>query len=123
MASAFRFEPTKAEAPRRPSTRRQQIDWLAGAMLWLVTTAALAFGNDAHHTIGAIADQQLAGTRAAAEVTKLLAPDETLSTAAIWADRAKGYCGPLTPEMHVFVSANPKHHDYHFTDVPFQLDH
>lgn len=35
-------------------------------------------------------------------------------------DCAKGYGGPLTTEMHEFVAANPKHHNYHFTDMPFQ---
>jgi hypothetical protein len=71
-------------------------------------------------TVGAIADRLIANTHAGSEVAALLRPGESLESIAIWADCAKGYCGPLTDEMKVFVQANPKHHDYHFTDVPFQ---
>ncbi len=83
------------------------------------TDFAHAWGNDGHQTVGAIADQLLTAN-AKSEVTKRLLNGETLSTVSIWADCAKGYCGPLTPEMHAFVDANPRHHNYHFTDIPFQ---
>jgi hypothetical protein len=33
------------------------------------------------------------------------------------------YCGPQTSEMADYVNANPKHFEYHYTDVPFQLAH
>ena len=83
---------------------------------------AAAWGNEGHQTVGAIADQLIAGTHAAQEVSALLKPGETLESVSIWADCAKGYCGPLTDEMKEFVAANPKHHDYHFTDLPFQVN-
>jgi S1/P1 Nuclease len=70
-----------------------------------------------------MADTLLAGTHAGQRVQALLLPGETLSTAAIWADCAKGflYCHrSLTPEMQAFVDANPRHHNYHYTDVPFE---
>jgi hypothetical protein len=70
---------------------------------------AWGWGSEGHQTIGAIADTLLAGTPAAQRVQELL-PGETLSTAAIWADCAKGfrYCHrALTPEMQAFVDANP----------------
>ena len=57
--------------------------------LALVAGAAAAFGPTGHHTIGAIADRLIAGTRAAAEVQALLG-GLTLEQAAVWADCAKG---------------------------------
>lgn len=86
----------------------------------LAATQAQAWGNRGHMTVGAMADRLIANSRADTEVAALLQPGESLATVAIWADCAKGYCGPLTDEMKAFVQANPKHHDYHFTDVPFQ---
>jgi hypothetical protein len=79
---------------------------------------ALPWGFDGHETIGAIADRLIPGTNAATQVRSLLLPGETLAGASIWADCAKGYCGPLTPEMNDFINANPRHQNYHFTDVP-----
>src|SRR6266571_5029685 len=67
---------------------------------------AWSWGSEGHQTIGAMADTLLAGTHAGQRVQALLLPGETLSTAAIWADCAKGflYCHrALTPEMQTFV--------------------
>lgn len=83
---------------------------------------AAAWGNDGHRTVGAIADRLIAGKPAAQKVHQILEPGETLESVSIWADCAKGYCGPLTQEMKDFVAANPKHHDYHFTDLPFETN-
>jgi len=80
-----------------------------------------AWGNEGHETVGAMADALIAGSHAEAEVRALLKKKESLSSISVWADCAKGYCGPLTAEMKTFVQANPHHHDYHFTDVPYQL--
>jgi len=33
------------------------------------------------------------------------------------------YCGPQSPEMIAYVQSNPKHSEYHYTDVPFQHAH
>ena len=82
-----------------------------------------AWGHEGHETIGAIADTLLTGTPAAQHLQRILSPGETLATAAVWADCAKGflYCHrALTPEMQAFVDANPRHHNYHYTDVPFE---
>jgi hypothetical protein len=86
--------------------------------------AGSALGWDAagHETVGAIADQLIAGRRAATEVHKLLEPGESLQTIATWADCAKGRCGELTEEMRQFVRRNPHHARYHYTDVPFQAE-
>jgi hypothetical protein len=95
----------------------------AATLAVLTASGALAWGNQGHETIGAMAQVLIAGSHAETEVKALLAGDETLSSVSIWADCAKGYCGPMTEEMTAFVKANPKHHDYHFTDVPFQFPH
>ena len=93
-----------------------------GALLAIEASPARAFGSEGHQTIGAIAEQQLVGSRAEREVKGILLSGETLSSVSIWADCAKGYCGALTDEMKTFVHANPRHHDYHFADVPYQLE-
>jgi hypothetical protein len=85
---------------------------------------ALAWGSDGHRAVGAIADQLIKGSNAQKQVAALLKPGESLESIANWADCVKGnYCGPQTPEMIDYVNANPKHFEYHYTDVPFQLDH
>jgi hypothetical protein len=86
-------------------------------LLTLASFQALGWGNLGHMTFGAMADRLIAGTHAESQVRGLLQPGETLETVSIWADCAKGYCGPLTAEMRAFVAANPQHHDYHYTDL------
>jgi hypothetical protein len=88
----------------------------------LVSMGAHAWGAQGHETVAAMADQLIAGRRAAVEVRKLLKPGETLQSVANWADCAKGYCGELTEELKEFVRRNPHHARYHYTDVPFQAD-
>ena len=85
---------------------------------------ALAWGNDGHRAVGAIADKLLKGTNAQKQMAALLLPGESLESIANWADCVKGtYCGPQTAEMVEYVNGNPKHSVYHYTDVPFQLEH
>ncbi|MFC0133834.1 phospholipase [Massilia eurypsychrophila] len=94
---------------------------LTGAFL---STEALAWGNDGHRAVGAIADKLLKGSNAEKQVAALLLPGESLESISVWADCVKGnWCGPQTPEMVTYVSANPKASVYHYTDVPFQKDH
>lgn len=94
---------------------------LSGAF---VSANALAWGNDGHRAVGAIADKLIKGTNAEKRVKELLQPGESLESVANWPDCVKGnYCGPQSPEMVEYVNANPKHSEYHYTDVPFQLDH
>jgi hypothetical protein len=94
---------------------------LSGAF---VSANALAWGNDGHRAVGAIADKLIKGSNAEKQVKALLQPGESLESVANWPDCVKGnYCGPQTPEMVDYVNANPKHSEYHYTDVPFQLDH
>lgn len=85
---------------------------------------ALAWGNDGHRAVGAIADKLLKGSNAEKKLAALLQPGETLESIANWPDCVKGnYCGPQSQEMVDYVNANPRHSEYHYTDVPFQLDH
>lgn len=81
---------------------------------------ACAWGNVGHIAIGAMADQLIAGTAADRAVHRLLRPGETLASVSVWADCAKGYCGPLTPEMDAFVAEHVHHAEYHYSDIPFQ---
>jgi hypothetical protein len=94
---------------------------LAGAF---ISADALAWGNDGHRAVGAIADKLIKGSNAEKQVAALLLPGESLESISVWADCVKGtWCGPQTPEMVAYVSANPKAGEYHYTDVPFQKEH
>ncbi|MRW91573.1 phospholipase [Duganella sp. FT80W] len=89
-----------------------------------VSFNAHAWGNDGHRAVGAIADQLIKGSNAEKQVQALLLPGESLEKIASWADCVKGtYCGPQTEEMVAYTTANPKHSEYHYTDVPYQLSH
>ncbi|CAN7550440.1 S1/P1 nuclease [Massilia sp. LjRoot122] len=84
---------------------------------------AAAWGRDGHRAVGAIADKLLKGSMAQKQIQALLLPGESLESIANWADCVKGsYCGPQTPEMIDYVNGNPQHSEYHYTDVPFQLE-
>jgi len=85
-----------------------------------ISTAAFAWGAPGHETVGAIADQLIAGRRAQAEVQKLLKPGETLMSVSTWADCAREHCAHLSAEDRQFVRMNPHQAHYHYTDVPFQ---
>jgi hypothetical protein len=87
-----------------------------------VSTNVMAWGNDGHRVVGAIADQLIKGSNAEKQVRALLLPGESLEKVSTWMDCVKGsYCGPQTQEMTEYTAANPKHSEYHYTDVPFQL--
>jgi hypothetical protein len=88
-----------------------------------ISTNALAWGNAGHRVVGSIADKLIKGSNAEKQVQALLQPGESLESIANWADCVKGsYCGPQSPEMVDYVNANPRHSEYHYTDVPFQLN-
>jgi hypothetical protein len=85
---------------------------------------ALAWGNDGHRAVGAIAGKLIKGSNAEKQIAALLLPGETLESITVWADCVKGtFCGPQTPEMIDYVGKNPLHSEYHYTDVPFQKEH
>ncbi len=84
----------------------------------LIPANVFGWGAEAHETIGLLAERQIAGTRAAAEVKKLMRPGETMAVLSTWADRIKRE--GFDPESNEFVLRNPAHPTYHYTDVPFQ---
>jgi hypothetical protein len=86
--------------------------------LFAAVPAALAWGEEGHRTIGAMADILLEGTAAAQHVHQLLG-QESLSDASIWADVVKGQ-RDQTDEMLQFKAANPNHSVSHYTDIPFE---
>jgi hypothetical protein len=64
-------------------------NWLATVLLGLAFNSSThAFGAEGHSTVGAIADQLLAGSNAAAQVNTILG-GLSLQNAAVWADCAK----------------------------------
>jgi hypothetical protein len=92
--------------------------WLTSLFVCASAPAVLAWGNEGHRAIGAMADQLIAGTAAAQHVHQLLG-DETLSAASIWADTVRGQMNQ-TDEMLQFKAANPHHAASHHTDIPFE---
>ena len=84
----------------------------------LVPVTVFGWGAEAHETIALLAERQIAGTRAAAEVRKLLRPGETMAVVSTWADRIKRE--GFDQESNDFVARNPAHATYHYTDIPFQ---
>ena len=76
---------------------RSKIVVAAGIACTLVCQMSHAWGPDGHHTVGALADQLIAGTHAEAQVKTILG-SLTLADAAVWADCAKG----VNPKTFVY---------------------
>ncbi|HWD21243.1 MAG TPA: S1/P1 nuclease [Verrucomicrobiae bacterium] len=96
--------------------------WMRPLLLVLVFFCAdsrvFAWGDEGHETVGAIADQLILHTPAADHVRALLG-EESLATAAIWADQIK-YRTNQWPEAIEFRNANTNHSAMHYTDIPFE---
>jgi hypothetical protein len=86
--------------------------------LTISSTPAWTWGSDGHRTVGMVADLILQNDPAGAAARQLLR--DTLSEASVWADCAKGACGPLTSDERTYVDDNPQHKTFHYTDVPIQ---
>jgi hypothetical protein len=72
----------------------------------LVAQPCLAWGPQGHQTVGAIADALLVGTHAGPKVNSILGQGETLQTAALWADCAKGVVkNPNSGNFHYVVNS------------------
>lgn len=100
---------------------RRLVGAALGAAALCASSPALAWGNDGHRTVGAIADQLIRGSNAEKQVQALLLPGESLEKIAVWMDCVKGSaCGPQTQEMQDYVQANPRHAEYHYTNLPLQ---
>jgi S1/P1 Nuclease len=85
---------------------------------------AWSWSSEGHRTVGAIADLILEQQPAVRDrVRQILGQQNSLSDVSIWADCAKGfnYCHRSpTPEETAFTDHNPRHHSFHYTDVPIQ---
>jgi hypothetical protein len=104
-------------------TRKFAISLVVCLMMPVLPRAALSWGGEGHRTVGAVADiliQQHPRTR---DRVKQLLNGRSLSEVSVFADCAKGprYCGrDPSDEEKAYVSRNPDHHDYHYTNVPIQ---
>src|SRR5436305_60186 len=74
--------------------------WIVAIAALVLTQSAPAWTEEGHQAVGAIADTLIKGHAAEQHVKQLLGT-ETLSTASVWADQAKGY-GAQTDEMEEF---------------------
>ena len=79
----------------------------------LPAPAALAWGADGHHTVGALADRLIAGTAAQAQVQALLG-GLSLQQAAVWADCAKG----VDPSKNFAYTATGKYAECAIFETP-----
>ena len=95
---------------------------LSGAF---VSMDAMAWGYEGHRAVGSIAEKLLKGSNAEKQVAALLLPGESLESITNWADGAKGGVGYPAPteEQAVYTGVNPRHNEYHYANVPFQLEH
>jgi hypothetical protein len=91
---------------------------ILAAVLAACAVTVGAFGEAGHRIVGTVAELHLRNTRAAAEVRKILRPNETLADAAVWADRIKDplYEDGETPLMRL---NHPAHDTYHYANLPF----
>lgn len=95
---------------------------LSGAFL---STNALAWGPDGHRAVGSIAEKLIKGSNAEKQVALLLLPGESLESITNWCDGAKGGVGYPAPtdEQAAYTAVHPRHNEYHYANVPFQVEH
>ena len=98
---------------------------LTASFLILVSQprSAWSWGSDGHRTVGMIADLILERQPATRDRVRQILGDNTLSDVSVWADCAKGFRAcrrDPTWEEKAFANQNPRHHSFHYTDVPIQ---
>lgn len=95
---------------------------LSGALL---SMDALAWGPEGHRAVGSIAQKLIKGSNAEKQVAALLLPGESLESITNWCDEAKGGVGYPAPsaEQSAYTALQPRHNEYHYANVPFQLTH
>jgi S1/P1 nuclease len=84
---------------------------------------AWAWSGKGHRLVGAIADEVLKKNPTTKAKVKAILGGHTLATVSVWADCAKGfmYCQRApTPEEQAYADKNPEHHNFHYTDIPYQ---
>ena len=103
---------------------RRACGWAIAVLFVAVSCSpALCWGGKGHRIVGAVADLVLEEhPKTQAKVKEILGGD-TLATVSVWADCAKGfrYCNSApTPEEKTYANKNPHHHNFHYTDIPYQ---
>jgi S1/P1 Nuclease len=92
-------------------------------MLVGLTHPAFSWGSDGHRTVGMVADLILEQRPASRDRLRQILGENSLSNVSVWADCAKGFRAcrrDATPEERAFTDQNPRHHAFHYTDVPIQ---
>jgi hypothetical protein len=120
-------DPIRTSMTRRPARGRVRgmmtggrwsLTLAASAFGALLTGQLTAFGEPGHRVVGHVAESHLAGSRARAEVRRILRAGETLADAGQWPDtiRDAAYEDDDTARFRL---GHPGHDTYHFTNVPF----
>ncbi len=91
---------------------------LMALLLAVLGNPAGAWGGKGHQITGYVARQHLEGTNALNQVRSLLKSGEDMGDACTWADRVKS--GNFQ-EAKDFRAKYPKHKEWHYVDLPFQL--
>ena len=92
-------------------------------IFFLSAAPAWSWSGKGHRIVGAIADEVLKKSPVTKAKVKDILGGHTLATVSVWADCAKGfrYCQRLpSHEEHAYSEKNPEHHNFHYTDIPYQ---
>jgi hypothetical protein len=102
---------------------KRSASFLLGFIIFAVgATAAFAWGDDGHQTVGKIASLRIK-PRTAQKIAEILKPGETLASIATWADTVKERVGKTDPDpdTNAFlqdVVHNDKNREWHYDDLP-----
>ena len=102
---------------------KRSASFLLGLIIFAVAaTAAFAWGDDGHQTVGKIASLRIK-PRTAQKIAEILKPGETLASIATWADTVKERVGKTDPDpdTNAFlqdVVHNEKNREWHYDDLP-----
>lgn len=102
---------------------KRSVSFLLGLIIFAVAaTAAFAWGDDGHQTVGKIASLRIK-PRTAQKIAEILKPGETLASIATWADTVKERVGKTDPDpdTNAFlqdVVHNDKNREWHYDDLP-----
>lgn len=102
---------------------KRSVSFLLGIiMVGAAASAAFAWGDDGHQTVGKIASLRIK-PRTSQKIAQILKPGETLATIATWADTVKERVGKTDPDpdTNAFlqdVVHDEKNREWHYDDLP-----
>ncbi len=102
---------------------KRSASFLLGIIIFVAAaSAAFAWGDDGHQTVGKIASLRIK-PRTAQKIAQILKPGETLASVATWADTVKERVGKTDPDpdTNAFlqdVVHNEKNREWHYDDLP-----